>query len=225
MRVYIDLSQLVCAEACVPCQEPCERQCPHSQCEMTCSEPCSADPCSRPCDLILHCGHRCVGLCGDPCPNKCKSCHPEEFEVFFGDEDEEDATFVQLADCGHIIHAPSMDQWVISQSSTSEDQDQTIKLVECPQCKTPVRSTKRYNGVINRQLRQVEAVKRKLRGEVSHSLKVNPLSFLFVLLSRKALIQGSKCRQKSCKLSRMRSKEWMRRRKPSTARKKLKRYH
>ena len=166
LKVYIDFPQLVCAEACVPCQEPCERQCPHTQCEMTCSEPCSADPCSQPCDLILRCGHRCVGLCGDPCPNKCKSCHPEEFGVFFGPEDEEDATFVQLADCGHIIHAPSMDQWVIDQSSTSGDKDQTIKLVECPRCKTPVRSTKRYNEVINRQLKYVEAVKKKLRGEV-----------------------------------------------------------
>ena len=156
----------MCAEACVPCQEPCERQCPHSQCEMTCSEPCSAAPCSQPCDLILRCGHRCLGLCGDPCPDKCKSCHPGAFEVFFGDEDEEDATFVQLADCDHIIHAASMDQWVIDQSSTSGDKDQTIKLVECPRYKTPVRSTKRYNEVINRQLKYVEAVKKKLRGEV-----------------------------------------------------------
>ena len=60
-----------------------------------------------------------------------------------------------------------MDHWVISATSASGGQDQTIKLVECPKCKKPVRSTKRYNGVINRQLKQVEAVKQKLRGEVS----------------------------------------------------------
>ena len=167
----------MCAEACVPCQEPCERQCPHIRCELTCSEPCSSDPCSQPCNLILRCGHGCVGLCGEPCPDKCKTCHPEAFEVFFGEEDEEDATFVQLADCGHIIHAPSMDYWVKDQSSTSGNQDQTIKLVECPQCKTPVRSTKRYNGVINRQLKHVEAVKQKLRGKVSIILKVSFLHF------------------------------------------------
>ena len=75
-----------------------------------------------------------------------------------------------------------MDRWVISQSSASGGQDQTIKLVECPQCKTPVRSTKRYNGVINRQLKQVEAVKQKLRGQVSLILKVLCLYFRFIFL-------------------------------------------
>ena len=84
----------------------------------------------------------------------------------FGEEDEDDATFVQLIDCGHIIHAPSMDNWVRDQVGG----DQTVKLPECPRCKTSVRSTSRYNGVINTQLKLVESVKTKLRGEVGFFL-------------------------------------------------------
>ena len=60
-----------------------------------------------------------------------------------------------------------MDEWVKDQSSGSGTGDQAVKLVECPRCKASVRSTVRYNGVINKQLKQVEAVKKKLRGEVS----------------------------------------------------------
>ena len=68
-----------------------------------------------------------------------------------------------------------MDDWIVSQSSNTDGQDQTIKFVECPKCKTPVRSTKRYSGMINRQLRQVEAVKRKLRGEVRNVFDVSTI--------------------------------------------------
>ena len=161
--------QLVCAEACAPCLEPCLRRCPHHGCDLACSEPCQEDPCTQPCPLLLTCGHRCIGLCGDPCPDLCRQCQAGEFEelFLFGEESEDGATFVKLADCGHIIHAASMDEWVKDQSSGSGTEDQAVKLVECPRCKTSVRSTIRYNGVINKQLKQVEAVKKKLRGEVS----------------------------------------------------------
>ena len=69
-------------------------------------------------------------------------------------------------DCGHCIHAESMDDWA------KMNQVNGVKLVECPKCKTPVRSTLRYNGITNKELANVEAVKAKYRGGVSIRYKI-----------------------------------------------------
>ena len=58
-----------------------------------------------------------------------------------------------------------MDGWA-KMNQSSGNQDQSVKLVECPKCKTSVRSTLRYNGITNKELANVEAVKAKFRGEV-----------------------------------------------------------
>ena len=70
--------------------------------------------------------------------------------------------FVQLADCGHVVHAQSMDNWV--EQAGEEGQ---VGLAECPMCKAGVRSTVRYINAVNSHLVTVERVKQKLRGEVS----------------------------------------------------------
>ena len=53
--------------------------------------------------------HPCIGVCGEQCLDICVICNPERLdeikEIFFGTEDEEDARFVKLADCGHIFEA------------------------------------------------------------------------------------------------------------------------
>ena len=85
--------------------------------------------------------------------------------MFFGPEEEEDARFVQLVDCGHIIHAESMDYWV----EQNDDKGQ-IALPECPQCKTPVRRTGRYHSKAVVQAQNLEKVKEKMRGEVRNEL-------------------------------------------------------
>lgn len=44
-----------------------------------------------------------IGLCGEPCPMKCRHCDKDIVqEIFFGTEDEADARFVFLPDCGHM---------------------------------------------------------------------------------------------------------------------------
>ena len=65
-----------------------------------------------------------------------------------------------------------MDHWVQFQAK-----DEAVKLLECPRCKAAVRSTVRYNRVINRSLKVVEQVKQRLRGEVS--LRRNVFLFIF----------------------------------------------
>ena len=82
------------------------------------------------------------------------------FEVFFGPEDEDDARFIQLVDCGHLLHAESIDTWV-----NEAVKENVVRLPECPKCRTPIRKTLRFNSQINEHLEKVEKVKAKLRGE------------------------------------------------------------
>ena len=141
---------------------PCARRCQHGRCENICSSACSRDPCNENCPHLLSCGHPCIGICGEPCPDKCAICHSEDpaFEVFFGPEDEDDARFIQLVDCGHMVHAESIDNWV-----NEAVKENVVRLPECPKCKTPIRKTLRFNSQINLHLEKVEKVKAKLRGE------------------------------------------------------------
>ena len=81
--------RLSCAEPCVPCKEPCLRgtlpACPHLRCLKLCSEPCEDQLCTEPCPLPLQCGHPCVGVCGETCPDLCRICHKERFDDLIED--------------------------------------------------------------------------------------------------------------------------------------------
>jgi hypothetical protein len=70
---------------------------------------------------LLKCGHRCIGVCGETCPDKCRVCHHDEVcEVLFGEEDEPDAMFVQLEDCRHIIEVTALDRWMDQSQDTTK---------------------------------------------------------------------------------------------------------
>lgn len=159
-----------CGNPCAPCIEPCAWQCPHQRCSKLCHEPCDRPPCTEPCAKTLKCGHPCIGLCGDKCPSKCRICdHDEVTEIFFGTEDEPEANFIQLEDCGHIIEAKAMDHYMgMDDKSQANDGEQVaIKLKECPKCKTPIRKNLRYGSHINRCLAEIEMVKEKINGRQS----------------------------------------------------------
>ncbi|XP_068120429.1 NFX1-type zinc finger-containing protein 1 [Hyperolius riggenbachi] len=161
-----------CGESCVPCIEPCSWRCQHYRCSRLCSEPCDRPPCSQPCEKQLSCGHQCIGFCGEPCPKKCRECHKDEVtEIFFGFEDEEDACFVQLEDCSHILESSGMDTYMKGQSDSNEDC--AIKLKECPKCKTPIRKNLRYGTVINQTLKEIEKVKERVRGLPSQRIETS----------------------------------------------------
>lgn len=156
-----------CGQPCALCIEPCAWQCPHQSCGKLCHEPCDRLPCTQPCAKTLACSHPCIGLCGDKCPSKCRICnHDEVTEIFFGTEDDPDAHFIQLEDCGHIIEYTAMDTYMEMDDSQQANAGEqvAIKLKECPKCRTPIRKNLRYGSHINSSLAEIEMVKMKING-------------------------------------------------------------
>uniref|UniRef100_A0A8D0HDW3 RZ-type domain-containing protein n=1 Tax=Sphenodon punctatus TaxID=8508 RepID=A0A8D0HDW3_SPHPU len=147
-----------CGELCTPCIEPCEWRCQHYQCTKLCSEPCDRPRCDVPCPKRLPCGHPCIGVCGEPCPRKCRVCHHDAVtQIFFGFEDEPDAHFVQLEDCGHVFEIQGFDRYM-------DEDESAIKLKVCPSCQTPIRKNLRYGTIVKRRLEEIERVKERIQG-------------------------------------------------------------
>ena len=104
-----------CGEPCVPCYERCTWECRHYKCTRLCGELCDRPRCNEPCNRIMVCGkrrHICRGLCGELCI--CAFCDKNDgcpiTEIFFGEEDEDDTLFLQLADCKHIFAVAGLDR-------------------------------------------------------------------------------------------------------------------
>ncbi|RXN03672.1 NFX1-type zinc finger-containing 1-like protein [Labeo rohita] len=187
-RCVHSICKKACGQPCAPCMEPCEWQCPHHSCTKLCHEPCDRPPCSVPCNNTLPCGHRCIGLCGDRCPDKCRICHKDEvMEIFFGNEDDPDACFIQLEDCNHLFETTGMDQYMnLDENQDAELDQRAIKLKECPRCRTPIRRNLRYGTHINRSLAAIEMVKEKING-VPHDIEQQQEFLILELLEKKNL--------------------------------------
>ena len=88
-------------------------------------------------------------------------CHKDEVtEIFFGTEDDEDARFVELADCGHVFEVEMMDQWM--DQAEAGDDGKAVQLKRCPKCSTPIRTSLRYGNIIKKILADFEKIKRKI---------------------------------------------------------------
>ena len=151
-----------CLSPCLPCPHKCEWSCDHFQCSRNCGEICDRPRCNEQCLKPLSCGHPCIGVCGEPCPNICRQClsHDDfvsKIPLLFGNEHDEDAQFVLLEDCGHVLEVASLDQWMDQQS----EHEQEIKWKCCPQCSTPVLKTARYSNITKQLLRDMNKIKRK----------------------------------------------------------------
>uniref|UniRef100_A0A6P7GQM5 NFX1-type zinc finger-containing protein 1-like n=1 Tax=Diabrotica virgifera virgifera TaxID=50390 RepID=A0A6P7GQM5_DIAVI len=157
-----------CGEPCTKCREACLRKCKHQKCKRRCGDPCNVPPCYEPCPKkIRRCRHPCIGFCGDPCPSLCRMCNAKELtEYFFGTEDEEDARFVELVDCGHILESSGMEKWL-------ESDDDQIKPKVCPKCKTVIKLTERYSEYVKGNLLDLQNVKTKFYGTDKENIKVN----------------------------------------------------
>ncbi|XP_003932606.3 NFX1-type zinc finger-containing protein 1 [Saimiri boliviensis] len=172
-----------CGELCSPCVEPCVWRCQHYQCTKLCFEPCNRPPCCVPCTKLLACGHPCIGLCGEPCPNKCRICHMDEVtQIFFGFEDEPDARFVQLEDCSHIFEVQALDRYMNEQ----KNDEVAIKLKVCPICQVPIRKNLRYGTSIKQRLEEIEIIKEKIQGSAGEI--ATSQERLKALLERKSLL-------------------------------------
>ncbi|XP_045385200.1 NFX1-type zinc finger-containing protein 1 [Lemur catta] len=171
-----------CGELCSPCVEPCVWRCQHYQCTKLCFEPCNRPPCYVPCTKLLACGHPCIGLCGEPCPKKCRVCHVDEVtQIFFGSEDEPDARFVQLEDCSHIFEVQALDRYM-----NDQDDEIAIKLKVCPICQVPIRKNLRYGTSIKQRLEEIEIIKEKIQGSAGEI--TTSQEQLKALLERKSLL-------------------------------------
>ena len=109
-----------CYEPCIPCREPCSWECRHHKCFKMCYEMCSRPRCNRPCKKILPCYHVCRGLeCQKECI--CTVCDTNDGDpittILFGGEEDEDARFIKLPDCGHIFAVLEFDRCVWSHRS------------------------------------------------------------------------------------------------------------
>lgn len=149
-----------CGESCPDCWENCIYKCKHLECDKKCFEICIRPSCNEKCDKKLKCGHNCIGFCGEECPVICKICNKdhEDFQVFFGPEDEPDSIFVKL-DCGHNIESESLDHlFKMREENTNQVE---LKKFECPKCKSIINNCMRYQKEIkkiNSQFKQAKKI-------------------------------------------------------------------
>ncbi|KAI5644349.1 AAA domain-containing protein [Phthorimaea operculella] len=149
----------LCGAPCSACKEPCTRKCRHGACTRRCGEPCSRAPCDEACARRLPCGHRCRGLCGEPCPDICNVCRPDDFpRDFLGDEYDKKDKFIKLQDCPHVFEVDDMDAWI----TNKPDQ---VKIPDCPKCRKAVINTYRYKDAINRIFKmEINPIKERVFG-------------------------------------------------------------
>ena len=151
-----------------------------------CGEPCNRGRCDEPCKKLLPCKHPCIGLCGEPCPKKCRECHKDEVtEIFFGTEDDPNARFVELADCGHVFEVEMMDQWMDQAEAGEDGKAVDVQLKRCPRCSTPIRTCLRYGNIIKKILADFEQIKRKiLLGNAQRVMAVNRLRLKIIKIEK-----------------------------------------
>ena len=152
----------ICKEQCLPCPHECTRQCIHQQCTHLCGEFCECKPCNEPCPLQLYCGHDCMGLCGEKCPNVCRVCDKDTFNekvpLIFGTEDLEESPELRIImlDCGHMFDVESLDKYYMQ-----SDREEKVQWKECFLCKMPVFITNRYKDIMIAILNDLNQLKVK----------------------------------------------------------------
>ncbi|CAH2234537.1 jg1677 [Pararge aegeria aegeria] len=148
-----------CGAPCVPCQEPCGRACVHSACKRRCGDVCLRAACVLACIRTLPCGHPCRGLCGERCPDVCKQCRPDTFPTdFLGDEFDDDALFIVLEDCGHVMEFENMENLMKGESDL-------VEIRRCPYCRKSIINTPRYKDLVNNTLaKEINPIKERVYG-------------------------------------------------------------
>ncbi|XP_045592741.2 NFX1-type zinc finger-containing protein 1-like [Procambarus clarkii] len=151
----------ICGIPCTVCKMNCDWKCKHLKCTKLCGEKCSRNPCDQACPLKLNCGHPCVGFCGDPCPPLCRICDAEELTEFIllGYEEDADARFVLLEDCGHTIEVQGLEGWLGQETAE-------IGMKTCPKCRKPIYNNRRYQDVVLKTYEAVKDVKYRYKSQL-----------------------------------------------------------
>ncbi|XP_071958632.1 uncharacterized protein [Antedon mediterranea] len=150
--------QRSCSDICEPCGARCKWKCIHFICTQNCDDLCNRERCNQPCRKTLTCEHKCFGLCGEPCQNKCLTCNPYLFYPAKS-AGKSRPRYVFLYDCSHAIDVSTMDEYM--------DKDEGIRLKQCPVCHTIIRFNPRYGNVLKTINMRIADIKRKMRIERS----------------------------------------------------------
>lgn len=150
------------------CQEECDWKCKHLKCSKLCSEPCDRVLCKHSSTRILiKCNHQSIGVCGEKSPSLCRICHKKKIESLdCGNKNVQEARFIELQDCKHIIEVTILMEWLNTGSDSAENNSdgnsrKIDRFKKCPKCKNSIRRTKSLNNIIQASLRDIEEVKWK----------------------------------------------------------------
>ena len=151
-----------CHKLCLPCRHKCIRECEHQKCSRLCGEPCDCPPCDKPCPKKLTCGHKCMGLCNEECPDVCQICDRENFSdkvpLIFGTEDPNETQDLQIImlDCGHKFEVKELDKFYRQQN-----EEKKVQWKCCILCNKPVFKTNRYRDLVVATTEDMNKIKEK----------------------------------------------------------------
>jgi len=168
---------MICKQKCChPCRGLASygRECPHHNNTEIYTEPNKGLKCDKPCHEQLSCGHRCIGICGDICPQVCRICSTDADGLTTNGDKE--AMFIELVDCGHVFEVGRIDS-LIAEARTDCDEYE-IKQNKCPECGTLILHSLRYQEIVsdfNDMKRQIilsnivsKTELKKLKDELKH---------------------------------------------------------
>ncbi|RWS23941.1 NFX1-type zinc finger-containing protein 1-like isoform b precursor [Leptotrombidium deliense] len=120
-----------CGTMCIPCRKRCNFSCEHCWCINLCSEQCEQK--FKKCSQKLPCSHKCRGINGYACLTVCDICEPQKFKdaKYFGQNDDNEACFIQLKTCGHLFEANGLYKHLLLNNGLDATEDQQLK---CPDC-------------------------------------------------------------------------------------------
>ncbi|PYH49757.1 uncharacterized protein BP01DRAFT_331171 [Aspergillus saccharolyticus JOP 1030-1] len=169
----------LCKDPCPPCAEPCDSGCDHREaCTLPCAVPCENNPCNRRCEKMLKlCGHRCPGMCGEPCPPSrfCQICAPPEvlqqqvdlLELKTYSEVDIDTSPLLFLPCNHFYTIASLDGLlglneyfdidpatnnILGPKPSHWEMMPESALKGCPECRRPLRDINRYSRILKKAL-------------------------------------------------------------------------
>ena len=141
------------------CHEECYWNCEHFTCSKHCFEMCDRPRCNQRCPLKLKCGHRCHGLCGEPCLTLCPQCQHKEFTktLMSANSFIRDSLYYQLP-CKHIFSVEYLDDYV--HQLTSPQSHVLVGPIQCPvkECSYPLNCSYRYGNAVKQSLSFVQDV-------------------------------------------------------------------